>query len=113
MPRAAPPPAETDLYPAVKAFLEGQGYDVKAEVRGCDVVGTRGDEPPVIVELKLCFGLPLVLQGIDRLPPPDRVYLAVTRPRGRRARRAPVHRRHVRDLCRRLGLGLLIVEPGR
>ena len=41
------------FYPAVKAFLEGQGYDVKAEVQGCDVVGTRGDEPPVIIELKL------------------------------------------------------------
>ena len=33
---------EADLYPAVKAFLERQGYDVKAEVRGCDVVATRG-----------------------------------------------------------------------
>src|SRR5258705_12030312 len=113
MPRAVSSPAETDLYPAVKAFLEGQGYDVKAEVRGCDVVGTRGDEPRVIVELKLSFGLPVVLQGVDRAALTDRVYLAVSRPRGRRARRAPVHRRHVRDLCRRLGLGLLTVEPGR
>jgi hypothetical protein len=114
MPRATSSPAETDLYPAVKAFLEGQGYDVKAEVRGCDVVAVRrGDEPPVIVELKLSFGLPLVLQGVDRLALTDRVYLAVIRPLGRRARRAPVHRRDVRDLCRRLGLGLLTVEPGR
>ena len=113
MPRAVSSPAETDLYPAVKAFLEGQGYDVKAEVRGCDVVAIRGDEPPVIVELKLSFGLALVLQGVDRLALTDRVYLAVIRPRGRRARRAPVHRRPVRDLCRRLGLGLLTVEPGR
>jgi hypothetical protein len=113
MPRAVSSPAETDLYPAVKAFLEGQGYDVKAEVRGCDVVAIRGDEPPVIVELKLSFGLALVLQGVDRLALTDRVYLAVIRPRGRRARRAPVHRRDVRDLCRRLGLGLLTVEPGR
>src|SRR4030095_596179 len=108
-----------DLYPAVKAFLEGQGYDVKAEVRGCDVVATRGDEPPVIVELKLSFGLPLVLQGVDRLPLTHRRPLAgrrparARRPRGRRARRAPVHRRDVRDLCRRLGFGLMTVEPGR
>src|SRR5438093_1038651 len=113
MPRAVSPPAETALYPAVKAFLEGQGYDVKAEVRGCDVVAILGDEPPVIVELKLSFGLALVLQGVDRLALTDRVYLAVIRPRGRRARRAPVQRRDVRDLCRRLGLGLLTVEPGR
>src|SRR4029434_6958530 len=103
MPRAASSPAETDLYPAVKAFLEAQGYDVKAEVRGCDVVGTRGDEPPVIVELKLSFGLPLVLQGVDRLALTERVYLAVSRSRGRRARRAPVPRRAVRERLRRLG----------
>src|SRR5438093_321703 len=81
MPRAVSSPAETDLYPAVKAFLEGQGYDVKAEVRGCDVVAILGDEPPVIVELKLSFGLALVLQGVDRLALTDRVYLAVIRPR--------------------------------
>jgi hypothetical protein len=97
---------EADLYLPVKAFLEAQGYDVKAEVRGCDVVGTRGDEPPVIVELKTAFTLALLLQGVDRLAMTDRVYLAVARPRGRRA---VVDRRDVRALCRRLGLGLMTV----
>ena len=76
---------------------------------GCDVVGTRGDEPPVIVELKLAFTLGLVLQGVDRLTMTDRVYLAVPQPRGRGAGRAPVYRRDVRALCRRLGLGLMTV----
>src|SRR5438874_9689809 len=113
MPRARSSCAEADLYPAVKAFLEGQGYDVKAEVRGCDVVAIRGDEPPVIVELKLGFSLALVLQGVDRLTLTDRVYLAVSRPRGRRGRRGSVLRRDVRDLCRRLGLGLMTVARGR
>src|SRR3989442_8238145 len=113
MPRTPSSPAESDLYPAVKAFLEGQGYSVKAEVRGCDVVATRGDGPPVIVELKLSFSLALLLQGVDRLTLTDRVYLAVCRPRSRRARRASVHRRNVRDLCRRLGLGLMTVAPRR
>jgi len=111
MPRGASSRAEADLYPAVKAFLEAQGYDVKAEVRGCDVVAVRGDEPPVIVELKLAFSLALLLQGVDRLTMTDRVYLAVGRPRGRR--RGSVLRRDVRDLCRRLGLGLMTVVPGR
>jgi hypothetical protein len=113
MPSGRPSSAESDLYPAVKAFLEGQGYDVKAEVRGCDVVAIRRDEPPVIVELKLAFSLALVLQGVDRLSMTGRVYLAVGRPRGRRGRRGSVLRRDVRDLCRRLGLGLLTVAPGR
>jgi hypothetical protein len=113
MPRGGSSRAEADLYPAVKAFLEGQGYDVKAEVCGCDVVATRGDDPPVIVELKLSFGLALLLQGVDRLALTDRVYLAVSRPRGRLARRGSVRRRDVRDLCRRLGLGVMTIEPAR
>jgi hypothetical protein len=113
MPRGRSWCAEADLYPAVKAFLEAQGYDVKAEVRGCDVVATRGAELPVIVELKLAFSLTLLLQGVDRLSLTDRVYLAVGRPRGRRGRHGSVLRRDVRDLCRRLGLGLLTVAPGR
>lgn len=50
-------PRETDLYPPVKAFLEAQGYVVKAEVARCDVVAVRGDEPPVVVELKTRFNL--------------------------------------------------------
>lgn len=101
---------EAALYPPVKAFLERQGYEVKGEVRGCDLVARRGDEPLVIVELKLRFNLPLVLQGIDRLGMTERVYLAVPRP-DRRARGGPLapERPEIRKLCRRLGLGLILV----
>jgi hypothetical protein len=98
-------PSETDLYAPVKALLEGQGYDVKGEVRGCDVVGVRGDEPPVIVELKKTFGLGLVLQGIDRLGLSDTVYLAVGA--------WPKRMREVKKLCRRLGLGFMVVTRDR
>ncbi len=97
-----PPSAEADLYGPVKAFLEAQGYSVKGEVRGCDVVGVRGTEPPVVVELKRGFSLALVLQGVDRLALTDRVYLAV----GERPRRL----REVRRLCQRVGCGLLVVD---
>jgi hypothetical protein len=102
---------ETDLYEPVKAFLEAQGYDVKGEIRGCDVVGGGGRRTPVIVELKLRFNLALVLQGVDRLAMSDVVYLAV--PRAVKIRRASVSpdSREVRRLCRRLGLGLLTVNP--
>jgi hypothetical protein len=101
---------EVGLYRPVKAFLERQGYEVKGEVRGCDLVARRGDEPPVVVELKLRFNLPLVLQGIDRLAMTERVYLAVPRPE-RQARGGPLapERPEIRKLCRRLGLGLMLV----
>lgn len=97
---------ETELYGPVKAFLEAQSYEVKAEVKGCDVVAVRGDEPPVIVELKTNFSLPLVLQGIDRQRLTDNVYLAVPPFSGR-----SVRRKEALFLCRRLGLGLLAVRP--
>src|SRR5258705_4353468 len=98
-------PLESDLYAQVKALLEGQGYVVKGEVRGCDVVAVRGGEPPVIVELKRAFGLGLVLQGIDRLAASDHVYLAVGQ--------WPKRMKNVRKLCRRLGLGLMGVAGTR
>jgi hypothetical protein len=102
------PTTEAALYRPVKAFLEAQGFEVKGEVCGCDLVARRGDEPPVIVELKLRFNLTLVLQGIDRLRVTERVYLAVPRP-PYRARGLSPEVPPVRRLCRRLGLGLIII----
>lgn len=98
---------EQDLYPPVKALLERQGYCVKGEVGPADVMARRGDEPPVIVELKLRFSLSLFHQAVARQSVTDLVYVAVPRPTGRTARGA------LRDnlaLCRRLGLGLITVR---
>lgn len=98
---------ETDLYPPVKAFLEAQGYEVKAEIGAADVVACRGDEAPVIVELKTGFSLSLFHQGVARQAMTDAVYLAVPRGAGRRFQKALTENR---ALCRRLGLGLLTVR---
>jgi len=96
---------ESDLYAPVKALLESQGYSVKGEVRGCDVVAVRGSEPPVIVELKRTFGIGLVLQAVNRLALSDAVYLAVGA--------WPKNLRDVKKLCRHLGVGLMIVVKER
>lgn len=101
--------SEVELYGPVKAFLEGQGYTVKGEVGGCDLLAVRGDGPPVIVELKRRFTLELVLQGIDRLEVTDAVYLAVPKPGRRTSGPSPADAK-VRRLCRRLGLGLITVD---
>ncbi|MBI0535922.1 hypothetical protein D9599_10095 [Roseomonas sp. KE2513] len=106
-PRAAP---ETTLYAAVKAHLEGLGYEAKGEVCGCDIVAVRPGEPPflVVTEMKMGFTLELLLQGVDRMAAADEVWLAVrATTRGRDADR------RVRKLCRLLGFGLLAVDPAR
>ena len=100
---------EADLYAPVKACLEAQGYTVKGEIGACDLVALRGEEDPVIVELKTGFTLALILQGVDRQAMTDAVYLAVPPFSGRGARG------RVGDalkLCRRLGLGLMTVRTG-
>jgi len=97
---------EADLSAPVKAFLEAQGYEVKAEIGACDLMAVRGDEPPVVVELKLTFSLALVMQGVARQALFDAVYLAVPLgPRGWGLRY-----KEITALCRRLGLGLLAVR---
>ncbi|MDO9524962.1 MAG: DUF2161 family putative PD-(D/E)XK-type phosphodiesterase [Gemmobacter sp.] len=99
---------EADLYPDLKAYLEAQGYEVKAEVGACDVMARRGDDPVVVVEMKLSFSLALVMQGVARQAVFDHVYLAVpVAEKGWKLRY-----RDVVTLCRRLGLGLLAVRPG-
>ena len=98
---------ETDLYPPVKAFLEDQGYTVKAEVGAADVVAVRGGEAPVVVELKLGFSLALFHQCLERLKLTDDVYLAVARQPGKRFAKS-VKANTV--LARRLGIGLMTVR---
>lgn len=98
---------EADLYPHVKAYLEAQGHTVKGEVGAVDLVALRGDEEPLIVELKLRLNLTLYHQAVTRLRLTDLVYIAVLKPTGRSARRAL---RENRILCRRLGLGFLTVR---
>lgn len=99
---------EADLYPPIKRFLEAQGYEVKAEIGALDVMACRGDEPPLVVELKTALNLTLILQGVARQGVFDHVYLAVPQP--------PKWTHRYRDLTallRRLGLGLLTVRADK
>ncbi|MEP4036271.1 DUF2161 family putative PD-(D/E)XK-type phosphodiesterase [Pseudophaeobacter sp.] len=99
---------EDQLYPPVKALLQAQGYEVKGEIGAADVMARRGDEDPVIVELKLRFSLSLFHQAIARQSVTDLVYVAVPRPKGRQAKRML---KENLALCRRLALGLITVLP--
>jgi hypothetical protein len=103
---------ETLLYLPVKRHLEALGFTVKGEIGGCDLVALSGDDPPVVVigELKLSFNLELILQGVDRAGACDEVWLAAklsVRGKGRESDA------RYRNLCRRLGFGMLgVTERG-
>jgi hypothetical protein len=82
---------------------------VKGEIGGCDLLAISGEEAPVVVicELKLSFNLELVLQAVDRASACDEVWLAArisVRGNGREADA------RFRNLCRRLGFGMLGVS---
>jgi len=96
---------ETDLYAPVKSLLTAQGYEVKAEIQDCDLVAVRGQDAPVIVELKLRASLSLLLQAVDRLAITDAVYIAFPAAKTTRFR-------DMLRLCRRLGLGVITVRIG-
>lgn len=93
----------------MKSFLEAAGYSVKGEVGGCDLVGLLEGEPPLVVicELKQSFNLELVLQAVDRQAQSDEVWIAARTSATGKGRERD---RRFRDLCRRLGLGMLGVS---
>ena len=101
------PVRETDLYEPVKRFLEGQGYTVKGEIGAVDVVACRGEEAPVLVELKTTFSLSLFHQAIERLAVSELIYISVPHKPGKLFERSL--KRNI-ALCRRLGIGLLTVR---
>ena len=100
---------EVELYGPIKQFLEYQGYAVKGEIGPCDIVAMRGDEGPVVVELKERLTLALILQAVDRLSVSDTVYVAFRIGKGNSASWRS-RRKQVTSLLRRLGLGLLTVS---
>lgn len=101
--------SEVELYDPVKRFLEEQGYTVKGEIGACDIVAVRGDEVPVVVELKGRLNLALILQAVDRLQVSPTVYVAFRIGKGQSATWRS-RTKQVTSLLRRLGLGLLTVS---
>ncbi|MGA2056840.1 MAG: DUF2161 family putative PD-(D/E)XK-type phosphodiesterase [Bradyrhizobium sp.] len=99
---------ETALYLPVKRFLEKLGFTVKGEIGGCDLVALSGDAPPIVVigELKLSFNLELILQAVDRAGAADEVWLAARFSERGKGRESDAR---YRNLCRRLGFGMLAV----
>jgi len=98
---------ESDLYLPLKQFLKAQGYEVKGEVKQCDVLAVRGDEEPVIVELKLTINLSVILQAVDRLSLSSKIYIGIPK----HYKIIKYRKRKIIKLLKMLGLGLIIIDP--
>ena len=90
----------------MKRFLEGLGFCCKGEIGACDLVALSPGDPPVVVigELKLSFNLELVLQAVDRARAGDEIWIAAKLSARGKGRESDAR---FRDLCRRLGFGML------
>lgn len=98
-----PPIRETDLYPPLKSWLEANGYEVHAEVGGCDVAAVK-DGNLSLIEIKRTLNLDLLLQAVRRQKADAAVYAAIPAPRtGGRPWRERMR------LLRRLEIGLILV----
>lgn len=100
------PVKETDLYGPLKGYLEAQGYAVRSEVRGCDVVAER-DGDVIVLELKRHLSVSLLAQAVERQRAFDSVYVVVPHPGDRTRTR---EWRSACRLLRRLELGLVLVD---
>lgn len=109
MTKDAPPQRETELYTPVRDYLLTQGYAVRCEVHGCDIMASREDEL-IVIELKRAFSTALLVQATQRQRAADSVYVALPEPR---SWKRSAHWRHVQHLLRRLELGLIWVAFGR
>ncbi|WP_225445818.1 DUF2161 family putative PD-(D/E)XK-type phosphodiesterase [Paenibacillus arenosi] len=100
---------ETELYAPLKQYWEQLGYEVRAEVRHCDLVAIHPQcpEQPVIVEMKASANLTLLLQALDRQKSAAHVFIAIEAKRSKQANQKRL--RAVAELCRRIGIGFLTV----
>lgn len=102
------PLAETDLYPSVRDYFQGQGYQVQGEVKGCDAAAIKEGQL-VVVEMKLRLNAEVLHQAARRQEIADAVYVAVPRPQALAAWRRRMA--GMLYLLARLELGLLLVAP--
>lgn len=96
---------ESDLYLPIKNFLLNLGYQVKGEIKDCDIVAIK-DDSLIIIELKLALNIPLLLQAVERFSLADNVYIAIPK----QCTIFKKQSKQVKKLIARLGLGLIIVD---
>ena len=94
---------EADMYAPLKKHFERLGYTARAEVKGIDVVLTKGDEV-VIIEMKKAFNMKVVFQALDGQKVAGGAYIALP------GRAFVKNRKHILHILQRLGIGLVTVD---
>jgi len=97
-------PKETDMYNPIRNLLAEQGFTVRGEVKGCDIVAVKG-EIVWVVEMKLIANITLIYQALDRQTATDWVFIAVPRPKSARSGTFL----KLKKLVKKLQLGLITV----
>lgn len=98
---------EADLYEPIKKLLEKQGYQVRGEVKNCDIVGINPqNNEMVIVELKKSFNLKLLYQAMDRRSITRQVYVGIYRPKSYKNKSV----KQMLRLLGEVGIGLITVS---
>lgn len=95
---------EAELYPPLKKWFEAQDYQVRGEVKHCDLVAEKADEL-VIVELKIKPSLKLLYQASERLSVTDQVFVGLPGSSHRSRALTPFIR-----LLKLLGIGLILIH---
>jgi hypothetical protein len=96
---------ESDLYLPIKNHLQKLGFEVKGEIKDCDIVAKKGEQL-IIIELKLSLNITLLLQAVDRFSLADIVYIAIPK----QCTLYKKQSKQIKKLIKRLGIGLIIVD---
>lgn len=97
---------ESMLYNPVKEYFQFMGYEVKGEVKQCDVMAVKEDVI-IIIEMKTTLNLEVILQASIRQRMTDFVYIAVPK------KRKTMSTKRWKNICyllRRLEIGLLVIN---
>lgn len=99
------PLCEEDMYIPVRDYLIKQGYDVKGEVKHCDITAIKGDVL-LVVEMKMTLNLDVILQAFQRQCMADTAYIAVPK------KSRTIRTKRWKNICRllkKLDIGLILV----
>jgi len=94
---------ESDMYGPIRDFFAGMGYEVRGEVKGCDITLVKDGEL-LIIEMKRGFNVTLLYQAVDRQSATTQVYVAI--PRLKPKDKSLVN---IMKIVRKLELGLITV----